>query len=255
MNSKSYPIKFHGIALFQVLNQHQMCFESSLLFESCLHSVVAAIKKRCGVMNFAAKKKKSSNSCQRRVLAWIHKRLSTGLLLEDPGLQSLATEVTCTLPECVPIETLIILIGSSTDMGKGWRWTDKILKPIEEVLEEDVLQMDLPATMKEEVPNEPRSIGESNAVTDKDAQTVVDKSKSDFNDDVATAAPANIAATKSKNRGGKTGPKSVFSVNTAPSEEADVIGGKHSGVRPRGCPCCDPDQLDNILDSMMSLNI
>ena len=113
-------------------------------------------------MNFAAKKKKSANSGQRRVLAWVQKRLSTGLLLEDAGLQSLATEVACNLPDCVPIETLVILIGSSTDQGKGWRWTDKILKPIDEVVEADVMQMELPTTTKP-VTTEPSPVDDGNS--------------------------------------------------------------------------------------------
>ncbi len=52
-----------------------------------------------------------------------------------------------------------------------------------------------------------------------------------------------------KNNGGKTGAKSVFSVNGG--SVAEEIGAqKHTGVRPRGCPCCDPDDLDNILDTL-----
>ena len=30
---------------------------------------------------------------------------------------------------------------------------------------------------------------------------------------------------------------------------------RHSkGVRPRGCPCCDPDNMENIVDKLLFLN-
>ena len=61
-------------------------------------------------------------------------------------------------------------------------------------------------------------------------------------------------ANKPSNRGGKTAPKSVFSINpgATSAKTDDDVPAKHKGIRPRGCPCCDPEELDNILDAMMN---
>jgi hypothetical protein len=38
------------------------------------------------------------------------------------------------------------------------------------------------------------------------------------------------------------------------SNTTDGLPKRHSkGTRPRGCPCCDPDDIDNIIDKMLSL--
>lgn len=38
------------------------------------------------------------------------------------------------------------------------------------------------------------------------------------------------------------------------SNTADGLPKRHNkGTRPRGCPCCDPDNIDNIIEKMLSL--
>jgi hypothetical protein len=81
----------------------------------------------------------------------------------DDNVQIMVAEVECNQEGCVPIETLIVLVGKEeeevdrsvdssskpNDEKKGGksrrcRWSDKILKPVAEVTEEDVAQLEIP---------------------------------------------------------------------------------------------------------------
>lgn len=48
--------------------------------------------------------------------------------------------------------------------------------------------------------------------------------------------------------------KKVRSEFSFTSNTTDGLPKRHNkGTRPRGCPCCDPDDIDNIIDKMLSL--
>ena len=59
---------------------------------------------------------------------------------DDSSIQIMVTELECTDPDCVPLETLVALLGERA------RWTIKILKPLIEVTEEDIEELAFPAT-------------------------------------------------------------------------------------------------------------
>jgi hypothetical protein len=50
-------------------------------------------------------------------------------------LQIMISEIQCNDPNCVPIETLVILIG------KNSRWSNKILMHLAEVTMDDILEL------------------------------------------------------------------------------------------------------------------
>jgi hypothetical protein len=81
----------------------------------------------------------------------------------DDNVQIMVAEVECNQEGCVPIETLIVLVGKEEEevdrsvdsssklndeknggKSKRCRWSDKILKPVAEVTEEDVAQLEIP---------------------------------------------------------------------------------------------------------------
>ena len=57
---------------------------------------------------------------------------------DDNTIEVMVTELECTDPDCVPLETLVALLG------KNARWTSKILKPLSDVTLQDVEELPLP---------------------------------------------------------------------------------------------------------------
>lgn len=99
-------------------------------------------------INFASKKKKSSKNPSKLIEAKILQRLPPDS--SGDGVQVMVTEVSCTEPDCVPLETLIICIGMQA------RWADKVLKPIAEVTDSDIeeLVLGLPTNWTEWIHSE-----------------------------------------------------------------------------------------------------
>lgn len=86
-------------------------------------------------------KQKSSN---RSLIKTITKKIENKLPENLKNLQILVTEIQCFEPDCVPIETLIILLGEKS------KYTTKILKPINEVNDNDINSLDIPLNLNEE---------------------------------------------------------------------------------------------------------
>ena len=59
---------------------------------------------------------------------------------DDDTIEVMVTELECTDPDCVPLETLVALLG------KNARWTSKILKPLSDVTLRDIEELPLPLT-------------------------------------------------------------------------------------------------------------
>ena len=91
---------------------------------------------------FGAKKDAASS---RRVSGWV--RAAT-----EPSKVTnvMATEIQCNEPDCVPIETLIVVIGTAaaaasaevTSSSSTNRWVGKVLKPLAQCTQEDVAGLD-----------------------------------------------------------------------------------------------------------------
>lgn len=73
----------------------------------------------------------------RNVAAWIRLSIATHEI-DDSAVEIMVTELECNDPDCVPLETLIALLG------KEARWTYKILKPLAEVTQENVNNVPFP---------------------------------------------------------------------------------------------------------------
>ena len=89
-------------------------------------------------MNFAGVQKKVDRKSVKNVTEWVkqHLTLLGSTLVADQ--QIMATEVECNQPDCVPIETLVILVGLKS------KWMTKIMKPISDVTYEDVCAIEIP---------------------------------------------------------------------------------------------------------------
>jgi hypothetical protein len=114
-------------------------------------------------MNFGVKVNKSSanKNAIKLITKWI-----TSLLLNDE-VTIMVSEIECNQPDCVPLETLIVLIkekkidpieatklrlqnkqkdnkSQSIPATNNSRWIGKILKPVIEVIESDIKDCDIP---------------------------------------------------------------------------------------------------------------
>lgn len=89
-------------------------------------------------INFGSSLKKNKAS-ERSLISKITKKIER-LLPHDveDDMQIMVTEIQCFDPDCVPIETLVILLGANA------RWTQKILKPMIEVTDEDIAELQIP---------------------------------------------------------------------------------------------------------------
>ncbi len=91
-------------------------------------------------LNFGVKA--SKNSAEKQIIAkitgWVKAKVKEAL----PGGHAqpivMVTELQCFDPDCVPIETLIVILGN------GAKWSDKILRPSAEVTKEDVELIEIP---------------------------------------------------------------------------------------------------------------
>ena len=93
-------------------------------------------------MNFASRNttaSKARSAATSKVVGWIQKRIGV-YEFEDDSIQVMVTELECNDPECVPLETLVALLG------KDARWTTKVLKPLNEVTQQDIEEFQLPSS-------------------------------------------------------------------------------------------------------------
>jgi hypothetical protein len=85
-------------------------------------------------MNFGSRgstASKEKSAATLKITCWINARIEN--YASDVGsIHVMVTELECNDPDCVPLETLVALLG------KDVRWTSKILKPLNEVTQRDV---------------------------------------------------------------------------------------------------------------------
>ena len=80
---------------------------------------------------------KSSLKDQRKVTSWLKEYIGNP---DELKVQMVVKEVNCTDPECVPLETVCILVNSDNND----RWIGKILKPLNEVMYDDMKTLNIP---------------------------------------------------------------------------------------------------------------
>ena len=88
-----------------------------------------------GSRNLIASKARSKTTS--KISGWIQDRIGI-YAVDDDSIQVMVTEVECNDPQCVPLETLVALLG------KDARWTTKVLKPLNEVTQRDIGDLPLP---------------------------------------------------------------------------------------------------------------
>ena len=239
------------------------------------------------------------------------------LTSESPNAQIMVTEVQCGDANCVPIETIIIVLGKDSK-----KWAGKILKPLVDVTAADIAVLDmlpiinawtspvadfepsvlpdppavapwyqeifddfsrglskLPQTQKNDAVNElvkftermksealagniqvanPATVVPTTAVTMVSMKPRQPQSQIPKQDaiDISPAPikslpePSRAAADVSRPILSTRGPvkHDVAAANMFPAESDHS---QRSSTRPRGCPCCDPDNLENIVDKLI----
>lgn len=110
-------------------------------------------------LNFGVKA--SKNSVEKQIIAkitgWVKAKVKDAL--PDGCAQPIVmvAELQCFDPDCVPIETLIVV------MGKDSKWSDKILMPSAEVTKEDVEKIEIPNEVLELLSTVPVEISSSSS--------------------------------------------------------------------------------------------
>jgi len=208
------------------------------------------------------------------------------------SVQAIVTEVQCNAPDCVPIETLVILYGIRA------KWSGKILCPVSEVKEEDLKTLDLPKDWDlwiSEQTSTHSSTGDKEQIPTSDTEdwfpdmtefvlTKVSKMSADKKRAVANYLECLASTIRSdstqvnainQEKQINTNNSNITSSATVPTVvamkpresyvekkklEANPLLGRNEftappvrhnkGVRQRGCPCCDPDNIDNIVDNL-----
>ena len=174
-------------------------------------------------------------------------------------------------------------------IGPTRRWNEKILKPMAEVIAADIEDLELPedievyevATVQPTPPPPPSLSDEITYVPMKKADpsvsasftptepAILDASSSSsvvHNSRLTTHGNGSLIDSDSKgNSDGISGVQMEISDNlmiTKVPMKAQIGSGNRDfappsrhegkgGTRPRGCPCCDPDNMDNIIDNIM----
>jgi len=200
-----------------------------------------------------------------QVTEWVRARLEIGRKKIE-NIQIFVAETECREVGCVPLEVLVILIGPTQ------RWPGKILKPIVEVTKDDVDGLDFPDSVEEWIPDvAPPPIEEvqvsAPATVVQMRPTVGVSSESSLMPTATAYDPSSSSISSSSDSGNRepTAGMSVASSAVRPPRPPAVVQAadgetgprarhEKGGVRARGCPCCDPDNIENIIDKILFLD-
>lgn len=276
---------------------------------------------------------KSAISAKRQlVVEWVREKLAASVssVFFAQALID-AMEVECTEPDCVPVETLIIIGFSETSLDgfelSQTKWAGKILKPVFDVIKGDVEELDIPFRVKDTAINHlSEQVGDliaqlsasadlTSAMTRlQDLKKVLDEKSAEI--EVALGCIAaeqarlsernlvnsvepkvtrvtmqstnvsrsiepehlrsiDLKASKAhevtevthtaelnpKDSVSASHPPKALSTVTKPGdfivvkENAPIAVRHDKETRRRGCPCCDPDNLDHLIDKMLFMDL
>jgi hypothetical protein len=220
--------------------------------------------------------------------------------------QLMVAETLCAEPDCVPLETVIGVVLIESDLNTGIeprKWTTKILKPVAEVLQSDVQELEFPFRLHPDVQhcnNLVLAIDDAiKKVEDIDAlvslKQAIEKSVKELDNKIKIKkSEASIVHVLMTNASSKMLNESISHVvETSQSQlvvsdsyttiqhsfsdvptsgpvlskldninklvprklpSSTVIPRHEKGGRRSGCPCCDPDNLDNIVDKILFMD-
>lgn len=237
--------------------------------------------------------KSNNKNLINKITSWIKEELIICNVSESMinNYQIMVAEIQCNDLNCVPIETLIIIIcleTNSNDKGNPMRWTDKILKPLIEVERNDISNLIFPSEWIDQSLN---ILDASNIINNKEAM-IIPVDLSNTNDVTVVVMKPNNNKIKSKNSVDRNILKNIYDIDkiiTDPSSNEDILQNtnelsiksnyessssssqfrsssststssnstiairhkKNGSTRPRGCPCCDPNNMDNIIDKII----
>ena len=182
------------------------------------------------------------------------------------------TEIECNQPDCAPIEVLIILL---TEI-ENEKWAGKILKPLLDVTVDDILVLNLPEWIIKIDDNIPTWVVDFaidfkeklKTLSDKEYRSSITYLKHlfEFDDNYKkeqSIEPKDLGISKPN----EETKNDIITVQMVPKEAIiervippppirhkmnnntfDIPIRHNKGVRPRGCPCCDPDAADVLLN-------
>lgn len=221
-----------------------------------------------------------------RVRGWLASALQGRCgSLPDFRYQMVVAETLCTEPDCVPIETVIGVILIESEMNsciQPRKYTTKVLKPIAEVTEDDLLELDFSfrdTTVHPDVSkcnnliaaldacissaSDLEAMQMLRAALEKAGKELERRIKVKISEKDVThvpialqaqpvlARPAPINAAEQAVRPPVMSAMDNISKLQAPRPSSEEGSRHEKGRRRRGCPCCDPDNLDNIVDKML----
>lgn len=75
----------------------------------------------------------ADNDALERAKTWASAALAP-LTPHIPDIQVYIRQIACRKPDCVPVETIVLLLGN------GWNVKEEILKPVDELVEQDIAE-------------------------------------------------------------------------------------------------------------------
>lgn len=239
-----------------------------------------------------------------RVSNWLIDHCCRKCSFLDPSeIQVMTTEIQCFDPGCVPLETLIVIfvVSDIEDVIGPSRFSEKILKPMDKVLESDIAGIDFPfrfydseydlavkaieRSFSSSTDKNPKAIrmferyvGKITAikavtVIQNEAISTIPRELPIVSTASAIVSPKTVShpvtqvsmtPVKVPMQFNETNPKTVSKITDeipvptsrsyifpVKKEEDKVIVRHNKEEKRRGCPCCDPDNLDHLLDKIM----
>jgi len=238
-----------------------------------------------------------------RISSWVeeiisNEKTSNNASGERESFSVMVTEVSCNEPDCVPIETFIVVIGSH-----GKKYSSKIPKPVRDVVKADVEYLigtstifkveGIEALSEEYVnsladsfsknlfsnllflrePNEKKRLLDllSNRILEEKIK-VAEHEKETEDESFDDMPPleeeiqplVNPSAQVSLTNTTYVSMKPILPSNAMSINPKPMIAKKSTGIPPirhekgirgpRGCPCCDPDNIENITDKILFLD-
>jgi hypothetical protein len=176
---------------------------------------------------------RNDSSIVRKISSWALKHMST-------ASNVVVKEIQCKDLNCVPVETILILFdGSGVVLMKR-----AVLKPMNEVSEQDIVS----ALIEND---DESSVEDRNSKLEDIDNTIAEylnglSSSQITTDVIQVSMKPKILPTNTDLELPMGAPK-VF------EDKGDIEVRHKKGSRPRGCPCCDPDNIDNVVDKYLFL--
>lgn len=233
---------------------------------------------------FSLSQPKSNKVFVDKISSWIDtavKKITSSEGKEGENWNIMVTEIQCNDPNCVPIETLVVIIGSGNQ-----KYSNKILKPIAEVVESDVEELmnawefyrlssqeqndrllDLSSELIEvkglisghlkSFQSKEKKMKYLLAIEQMIKDQLTDISTEDelpelLEAEASTSVDVTVVPMMSKSTSAAAASSNQYPKITVYSgSNAPAVRHEKGARGPRGCPCCDPDNIDNITDRML----